>query len=81
MPVGDMASVNINDLIVREITLKPIFRYNNTFPTGVDLLSSGKVDVKPLISKRFELDEVPAAFEYVLANRETCVKAIVNIGE
>ena len=81
MPVGDVASVNINDLIVREITLKPIFRYNNTFPTGVDLLASGRVDVKPLISKRFELSEVPDAFEYVLANRETCVKAIVNIGE
>ncbi len=80
MPVGDVASVNINDLIVREITLKPIFRYNNTFPTGVDLLASGKVDVKPLISKRFELSEVPEAFEYVLANRETCVKAIVNVG-
>ena len=79
MPVGDMASININDLIVREITLRPIFRYNNTFPTGVDLLASGKVDVKPLISKRFALAEVPDAFEYVIANRESCVKAVVSI--
>lgn len=81
MPPSDTAPVNINDLIVREITLKPIFRYNNTFPTGVDLLASGKVDVKPLISKRFELSEVPQAFEYVVENRDTCVKAIVNIGD
>ena len=80
MPPGDTAEININDLIVREITLRPIFRYNNTFPTGVDLLASGKVDVKPLISKRFDLGEVPQAFEYVVENRETCVKAIVNIG-
>ncbi len=79
MPVGDVASININDLIVREITLRPIFRYNNTFPTGVALLSSGAVDVKPLISKRFDLQDVPAAFEYVIGNRESCVKAIVNI--
>lgn len=81
MPPGDAVPVNINDLIVREITLRPIFRYNNTFPTGVDLIASGKVDVKPLISKRFELSEVPQAFQYVVDNRETCVKAIVNIGE
>jgi L-iditol 2-dehydrogenase len=80
MPPGDTATININDLIVREIKLRPIFRYNNTFPTGVDLIASGKVDVKPLISKRFELNEVPEAFQYVLDNRETCVKAIVNIG-
>ncbi|PQV65470.1 L-iditol 2-dehydrogenase [Abditibacterium utsteinense] len=79
MPVGDMADVNINDLIVREITLRPIFRYNNTFPTGVDLIASGKVDVKPLISKRFALKDVPEAFEYVIANREKCVKAIVSL--
>jgi len=79
MPAGDVAQINVNDLIVREITLRPIFRYNNTFPTGVELLASGKVDVKPLISKRFSLAEVPRAFDYVLENRATCVKAIVDV--
>ncbi len=79
MPPEDSAPINVNDLIVREITLRPIFRYNNTFPTGVELLSSGKVDVKPLISKRFSLAEVPQAFNYVLDNRATCVKAIVDV--
>ena len=79
MLAGESAPVDINDLIVREITLRPIFRYNNTFPTGVDLLASGKVDVKPLISRRFELREVPQAFEYVVENRDTCVKAIVDV--
>ncbi len=81
MPAGNTAEININDLIVREIKLRPIFRYNNTFPTGVNLLASGRVDVTPLISKRFELSQVPEAFEYVTQNRETCVKAIVNVNE
>ena len=81
LPPGDTVPINVNDLISREITLRPIFRYNNTFPTGIDLIASGKVDVKPLISKTFDLSEVPQAFEYVVENRETCVKAIVNIGE
>jgi threonine dehydrogenase-like Zn-dependent dehydrogenase len=66
-------------MIVREIKLRPIFRYNNTFPTGVSLVASGKVDLKPLISRRFSLAEVPEAFEYVVDNRATCVKAIVDI--
>ena len=80
MPAGDTATINVNDLIIREVKLRPIFRYNNTFPTGVQLLASGKVDVKPLISRRFQLAEVPQAFEYVIANRTTCVKAIVEVG-
>lgn len=79
MPPQDTAELNINDLIVREITLRPIFRYNNTFPTGVNLLASGKVDVKPLISKRFSLAQTPEAFEFVSANRNTCIKAIVEV--
>jgi threonine dehydrogenase-like Zn-dependent dehydrogenase len=79
MPPGDTAEININDLIVREIKLRPIFRYNNTFPTGVQLLSSGKVDVKPLLSKTFSLSQVPEAFEYVAAHRDTCVKAVVEV--
>ena len=79
MPPGDTATLNVNDMIVREIKLRPIFRYNNTFPTGVSLLASGKVNLKPLISKRFSLAEVPQAFEYVVANRATCVKAVVDV--
>lgn len=79
MVPNDTAEISITDLIVREIKLRPIFRYNNTFPTGVDLMASGKVDVKPLISRRFALPEVPQAFEYVVANRETCVKAIIDV--
>ncbi len=79
MPPNDTATLNINDMIVREIKLRPIFRYNNTFPTGVNLLASGKVNLQPLISKRFSLPEVPQAFEYVASNRATCVKAIIDV--
>lgn len=79
MPPNDTATLNINDMIVREIKLRPIFRYNNTFPTGVSLIASGKVNLKPLISKRFALSEVPQAFEYVVENRATCVKAVVDV--
>lgn len=79
LPPGDTATININDLIVREIKLRPIFRYNNTFPTGVQLLASGKVNVKPLLSKTFSLAQVPEAFEYVISNRDTCVKALVEV--
>ena len=81
LPPGDTAELNISDLIAREITLRPIFRYNNTFPTGVALLASGAVNVKPLISKRFSLGEVPDAFQYVVDNPQSCVKAIVEIGD
>lgn len=79
LPPGDTAAINISDLVVREIRLQPIFRYHNTFPTGVNLLASGKVDLKPLISRRFQLAEVPQAFEYVSTHRNDCIKALVSV--
>lgn len=42
-----------------------VFRYRNTYPLCIDLISSGRVDVRPLITHRFGLSqsEVEQAFK------------------
>ena len=42
-----------------------IFRYKDTWPLCIEFLRSGKIDVKPLITHRFSLDEAVEAFEVV----------------
>ncbi|MDR1427145.1 MAG: zinc-binding dehydrogenase, partial [Bifidobacteriaceae bacterium] len=44
-----------------EIWLTGIFRYNNTWPTAIGLVQSGKVDLDSLVTGHFGLDEVGAA--------------------
>lgn len=50
---------------VREVDIIGIFRYKNTWPLCLKFLRSGKIDVKPLITHRFEFSqkEVEEAFE------------------
>lgn len=45
----------------REIWLSGVFRYANTWPLGIELVASGKVDLDVLVTSRFGLDEVEGA--------------------
>ncbi|MDR1431977.1 MAG: NAD(P)-dependent alcohol dehydrogenase [Propionibacteriaceae bacterium] len=47
----------------RELILTGIFRYANTWPTAIKLVSSGKVDLDSLVTGRFGLDKVVEALE------------------
>ncbi|MDO2933639.1 NAD(P)-dependent alcohol dehydrogenase [Paeniglutamicibacter sulfureus] len=45
----------------RELVVTGIFRYNNTWPTAIDLVRTGRVDLDGLVTGGFGLDEVEAA--------------------
>ena len=49
--------------MVREARVEHIFRYAHVFPRCVGLLSSGAIDVKPLITRSFDFADAVGAFE------------------
>lgn len=71
---------------LREVDLVGVFRYRNTYPTCLELLSSGKVDVKPLITHRYDChgeekfcaDTIAKAFE-VSARGGEAIKVMFNL--
>ncbi|KAI4320038.1 hypothetical protein MLD38_033561 [Melastoma candidum] len=64
----------------REIDVMGIFRYRNTWPLCIDLLRTGKIDVKPLITHRFGFTqgEVEQAFE-TSASGGKAIKVMFNL--
>lgn len=64
------------DAALREVTIRGVFRYANCYPTAISLLATGQVDVKPLITHRFKLQESIRAFEEAKAG--TGIKVIIS---
>uniref|UniRef100_A0A3P8TDC2 Sorbitol dehydrogenase n=1 Tax=Amphiprion percula TaxID=161767 RepID=A0A3P8TDC2_AMPPE len=58
-----MTTIPLINAAVREVDIRGVFRYCNTWPMAIAMLSSGKVNVKPLVTHRFPLEQALEAFE------------------
>lgn len=59
----DPISYDAGAAMVREARVENIFRYAHVFPRCVAMLSSGAIDVKPLITRTFDFNDSVRAFE------------------
>ncbi len=72
-------SFDISGAIAREVRIETVFRYANIFDRALQLIASGKVDLKPLITQTFDFAESIAAFERAAAARPTDVKLQIRM--
>ncbi|KAK6395344.1 hypothetical protein LTR65_000814 [Meristemomyces frigidus] len=69
----------ITTACIRALTIKGSIRYTTgCYPAAVDLVASGKIDVKRLITNRFKFEEAEQAFELVKAGKEDVFKVIIE---
>jgi L-iditol 2-dehydrogenase len=61
MGPGEEGTLPLSAIQTREIWVTGTFRYANTYPTAIALAATGRVDLKAIMSGRFELDEAEAA--------------------
>jgi L-iditol 2-dehydrogenase len=60
----------------KELTIKFVRRMRNTYPRAIQLVASGQVDVRSLITHRFPLEKTSEAF--VVAQRREGIKVMVK---
>ncbi|MBX5272676.1 NAD(P)-dependent alcohol dehydrogenase [Rhizobium sp. NLR17b] len=56
-------SLDIAGAINKELEVRTVFRYANVFDRALNLIASGKVNLKPLITHTFSFDDSIIAFE------------------
>jgi D-xylulose reductase len=78
MPV-DPVPFDIVRLQAKEARVETVFRYANIYDRAINLLASGKVDLKPLISDTYAFNDSIAAFERAAEARPTDVKLQITL--
>lgn len=77
----DTVAFNVNNAIAREVRIETVFRYANVFDRALALIASGKVNLKPLISKTFKFIESIAAFERAAKGLPSDIKLQIIMAE
>ncbi|MEL6169202.1 MAG: L-idonate 5-dehydrogenase [Pseudomonadota bacterium] len=70
---GDM-TLPVQAMTAKELELRGSFRFHAEFPAAVDMMQSGRLDVMPLITHRFPVDDAVPAFD-MAADRSQAIKA------
>lgn len=60
---ADEMLLPISHIQAKEISVTGIFRYTDSWPTAIHLVSSGLVELDSLVTGKFTIDEVQEAFE------------------
>ena len=63
MGPGEEASVPLSFIQNREITLTGTFRYANTYADAIELVATGRIDLKPIITGHYTLAEAEQALQ------------------
>jgi len=78
MPV-DPVPFDVVSACVKEARIETVFRYANVYPRAIEMIASGKVDLKPLLTASFPFEDSVAAFERAASGRPGDVKLQIKV--
>lgn len=75
---GEM-TLPIGMALDKELNFKTVFRYRNIYPTAINAVATGKINIKGIVTDYFELDEIQNALMTCVENKADIVKGVVKV--
>ena len=76
-PTGNLVTMNVAELIEKELDYVGVNRYANAFPAALEYIADGRIQAAPLITHRFSLDEAAEAFRFTASHPGEVIKTVV----
>ena len=79
MTPEDTNEVPLLDLIIREYQVRGVLRYANTYPQAVAFTATGKVNLLPMVTHHFTLEQAVEALEVADTQKDKAIKVMVTV--
>jgi L-iditol 2-dehydrogenase len=71
-------TVPLAGALVREVNIRGVFRYNNDYPIAIELVKTGKVNVKPLVTHHYTIEDTLKAFNTAKTGEGNPIKVLIH---
>ena len=65
--------------INREVSIQTVFRYANRYPVAMDAISSGRFDVKSMVTNIYDYKDVQLAFDESVNCKADIIKGVIKM--
>ena len=79
IPQEETFSLNASVMRRKGLTLKMVRRMKHTYPRAIRMVASNRIQLEPLITHRFHLEQVPEAFALQAADAGGVIKSVVEL--
>jgi L-iditol 2-dehydrogenase len=79
IPDFDRWSFRADEMRRKELTIRNVRRQNGYEQKAIDAIAQGKVDLKPMVTHRFTLEETAKAYELVAGYKDGVMKAVIDL--
>lgn len=79
IPPSGQYNINMDLARRKEITLINVRRQNHCVEEAIQLVASGKVNLKQMVTHYFQLRKTPVAFDMVAGYRDNVIKAMIVV--
>jgi L-idonate 5-dehydrogenase len=78
--LGGDVSIPQNMIVAKELSICGSFRFHAEFALAVRLINEGRVDLSPVITRSFPMNEARAAFE-LASDRKRAMKVLIDFAD
>ncbi|KAL1117557.1 hypothetical protein AAG570_003872 [Ranatra chinensis] len=62
---------------IKEVDIRGVFRYANDYPLALEMVASKRVDLSPLLTHKFDIEETQLAFQTAMNPDERSIKVMI----